>query len=126
MAKTKRENVVQPHRISGQANKPLSRPPHALSYTTVIQEINANPEDGLSAAEARLRLEEYGPNELGDQGGVSVVKILVRQVANAMILVLIIAMAVSFGIQSWVGHSSSLKTHSLTNRYRLKVVLLRQ
>jgi Na+-exporting ATPase len=93
-------------RVSGQANKPLSRPPHALPYSTVIEEIKANPLDGLTASEARLRLEEHGPNEIGDQSGVSIPKILIRQVANAMILVLIIAMVVSFSIQSWVSINS--------------------
>jgi Na+-exporting ATPase len=87
---------------SGQANKPLSRPPHALPYPTVIEEIKANPLDGLTASEARSRLEEHGPNDIGNQGGVSIAKLLIRQIANAMILVLIIAMVVSFSIKSWV------------------------
>jgi Na+-exporting ATPase len=98
----KGDNSLTIEHVSGQANKPLSRPAHALTYLAVISEIKANSEDGLSSSEARLRLEDYGPNELGDQGGVSVVKIFIRQVANAMMLVLIIAMAVSFGIRSWV------------------------
>jgi len=102
MSKKKRDDSPQIVHQSGQANKPLSKPAHALPYSTVISEIKANSEDGLTASEAALRLEEYGPNQLGQQGGVSVVKIFVRQVANAMVLVLIIAMAVSFGIQSWV------------------------
>jgi Na+-exporting ATPase len=102
MDKKDQVSALQQQRVSGQSNKPLSRPPHALPYTTVIEEIKANPLDGLSAAEARLRLEEHGPNELGDQGGVSIAKILIRQVANAMILVLIIAMVVSFAIKSYV------------------------
>ncbi|KAF2176035.1 hypothetical protein K469DRAFT_679231 [Zopfia rhizophila CBS 207.26] len=53
-------------------------------------------------SEAKSRLDEYGPNELWDKGGVQPGKFLIRQVANAMTLVLIMAMAVSFGIQSWI------------------------
>lgn len=88
--------------MSGQANKPLSKAAHALSYETLIIEIKANPQDGLTSSEARLRLDDYGRNELGDQGGVSITKILVRQIANAMMLVLLMALVVSFAIGSWV------------------------
>lgn len=87
---------------SGQANKPLSAPAHALPYRDLIDQLNANPEDGLKAAEASQRLDEYGSNEFGEAGGVNIGKILLRQVANAMTLVLILAMAVSFGIQSYI------------------------
>ena len=73
--------------VSGQANKPLSLPPHALSSEAVSREIGADSEDGLTAVEAKSRLEEYGRNELGDGAGVNPVRILVRQIANAMMLV---------------------------------------
>jgi Na+-exporting ATPase len=95
------ENTLDQH-VSGQANKPLSKPAHALSYGILITEIEANPQDGLTSSEARLRLDDHGRNELGDQGGVSITKILVRQVANAMMLVLLMALVVSFAIGSWV------------------------
>ena len=65
-------------------------------------ELNANADDGLTADEAKKRLDQFGRNELGDGGGVNPGKILLRQVANAMTLVLIMAMAVSFGIGSYV------------------------
>jgi len=76
-----------PQRISGQANKPLSLPPHALSHDAVTKEIEANANDGLTSSEARRRLEEYGSNELGNGPGVQPLRILLRQAANAMILV---------------------------------------
>ncbi|KAF2087428.1 Na(+)/Li(+)-exporting P-type ATPase [Saccharata proteae CBS 121410] len=88
--------------VSGQANTPLSRPAHALPSEAVTSEIGANAEDGLTSGEASKRLEEYGRNELGDSEGVQPAKILLHQVANAMTLVLILAMGVSFGIQSWI------------------------
>lgn len=65
----------------------LSRPAHALPYTSVIEEIKADAEDGLTDDEARLRLEQHGRNELGDSDGVQPLKILIGQVANAMTLV---------------------------------------
>ncbi|KAJ5144839.1 ATPase P-type K/Mg/Cd/Cu/Zn/Na/Ca/Na/H-transporter [Penicillium atrosanguineum] len=63
---------------------------------------NEKPASDLGPDEASHRLQEYGPNKLDEGEGVSVVKILIRQVANAMMLVLILAMAVSFGIKSWI------------------------
>ena len=73
--------------VSGQSNRPLTRPAHALSYSKVIEEIECNPEDGLSASEAANRHKEFGNNDLGEDAGVQPGKILLRQVANAMTLV---------------------------------------
>ncbi|KKK23314.1 sodium transport ATPase 5, partial [Aspergillus ochraceoroseus] len=71
--------------------QPLSQPAHTLPYEAILQELRANSEEGLTSAEAKKRGE-----------GVSIIKIVIRQIANAMMLVLIIAMAVSFGIKSWI------------------------
>ena len=88
--------------VSGQSNRPLSKPPHSLKWPMVVEEIQADIDDGLTSSDAKQRLDEHGKNELGDAGGVNPGKILLRQVANAMTLVLIMAMAVSFGIGSWI------------------------
>jgi magnesium-transporting ATPase (P-type) len=81
--------------VSGQANKPLTLPAHSLTLEQVVDELKTETWSGLDDAEAKRRLENYGPNELGEAEGVSVVKILIAQIANAMTLVLILAMAVS-------------------------------
>lgn len=65
----------------------LSLPAHALSYEAVSEQIGADTENGLSANEATSRLEKYGRNELDDGPGVQPLRILIHQVANAMILV---------------------------------------
>ncbi|TGO36264.1 hypothetical protein BHYA_0130g00140 [Botrytis hyacinthi] len=95
-----RANIVE--EVSGQSNKPLSKPAHALEYVQVAHELEANLEDGLTEAEAERRLELYGKNELDEGPGVQPVQILIHQICNAMILVLILAMAVSFGIGSYI------------------------
>ena len=77
--------------VSGQANKALSRPAHALSCTQVIEEVGCSPDDGLKASDAEKRHQEYGNNDLGEDGGPQPGKIILRQVANAMTLVCIIA-----------------------------------
>ncbi|EJT78494.1 hypothetical protein GGTG_03594 [Gaeumannomyces tritici R3-111a-1] len=95
------EEAVANH-VSGQSNKPLSRPAHALTSEEAIEELKANAEEGLSVDEAKKRLEQYGRNEFGEQKGVQPLQIFIAQVANAMTLVLILAMAASFGIESWI------------------------
>ncbi|KAL2870176.1 cation-translocating P-type ATPase [Aspergillus lucknowensis] len=81
---------------------PLSQPAYSLPFEVVLKELGTNLDEGLTKDEASRRLQQYGPNKLDEGEGVSIVKILIRQVANAMMLVLILAMAVSFGIQSWI------------------------
>ncbi|KAH6844593.1 hypothetical protein B0I37DRAFT_327262 [Chaetomium sp. MPI-CAGE-AT-0009] len=88
--------------VSGQSNKPTSRPAHALTYEQLATELNADVLSGLTANEAKARLEQFGRNDLGEEEGVQPLKIVIAQIANAMTLVLILAMAVSFGIQSWI------------------------
>ncbi|RYP06729.1 hypothetical protein DL764_002981 [Monosporascus ibericus] len=85
-----------------QSNRPLSRPAHALTTDQVIGELEADALDGLTSSVAEQRLQEYGKNDIGDSEGVSPLKIIVAQIANAMTLVLIMAMAVSFGIRAWI------------------------
>ena len=84
--KGKKQEPGRAH-VSGQANVPLSGLPHTLTIDQIASEIGANLIDGLTTAEVQARLNTYGPNELDDGPGVSPVKILIRQVANAMTLV---------------------------------------
>ncbi|XMA11513.1 hypothetical protein WAI453_004304 [Rhynchosporium graminicola] len=73
--------------VSGQANEPLSGLPHTLTADQLASETGADLLNGLTETEAKARFEIYGPNELDDGPGVNPVKILLRQVANAMTLV---------------------------------------
>lgn len=81
---------------------PLSRPPHALTYAQVRDELQADFATGLSAGEAATRLAQYGPNNFGEEKGVQPLQILIAQVVNAMTLVLCLALAASFAIQAWI------------------------
>lgn len=71
----------------GATEQPLSQPAHALPYEDVLRELSVNPDEGLTTAEVKQRLSQYGPNELEGGEGVSMVKIVIRQIANAMMLV---------------------------------------
>lgn len=88
--------------VSGQSNKELTKLAHALEIDDIVAQLEGDIDSGLSEAQAKARHGEYGPNELDDGPGVQPIKILIRQVANAMMLVLIMAMVVSFAIKSWI------------------------
>lgn len=65
----------------------LSKPAHSLTYEEVIQELGTNSDDGLTTSDVKQRLEKYGGNVLEGDEGVSFAKIVIRQIANAMMLV---------------------------------------
>lgn len=96
------KNAEKNASIPGSGNLPLNRPAHALCVADVVSQTRADTTEGLTSDEAQKRLEDYGLNELENGPSVSIVKILIRQVANAMMLVLILAMGVSLGIKSWI------------------------
>ncbi|KAL2263952.1 hypothetical protein VTK26DRAFT_4139 [Humicola hyalothermophila] len=102
MAKTGDAEKAARRHVSGQSNRPLSRPAHALTHEQVAAELDADILSGLTTHEAKVRLEQYGRNDLGEDEGVQPLKIVIAQIANAMTMVLILAMAVSFGIRSWI------------------------
>lgn len=57
---------------------------------------------GLSNNEAQSRLEQYGPNKVKGAEGLSMWKILMRQISNSLTFVLIIVMAISFAIGDFI------------------------
>lgn len=83
----KQMSLDMENHVSGQSNKPLSRPAHALPADTVVQELSTNPNTGLTASEASRRLVEYGVNDLGEEQGVKPIKIFIAQICNCMTLV---------------------------------------
>lgn len=73
--------------VSGQSNRPLSRPAHALQIQDTLNELGSDGDNGLQAAEASSRLSEFGQNTLGDSKAVNPWSIFLNQIANAMTLV---------------------------------------
>ncbi|RFU74347.1 potassium sodium efflux p-type atpase, fungal-type [Trichoderma arundinaceum] len=49
-----------------------------------------------------MRLQNYGKNNLGETEGTQLIGITIARIANAMTIVLILAMAVSYGIKSYI------------------------
>jgi P-type Ca2+ transporter type 2C len=72
---------------------------HTLTVVDTLDQLRSNP-GGLSSDEAAKRLEEFGPNELQVQGRVSAWSILLEQFKNILIIILLLATALS----AFLGH----------------------
>ncbi|THH08360.1 hypothetical protein EW146_g9023 [Bondarzewia mesenterica] len=79
-----------------------TRPPFLLSLNDVVEELQTNLDTGLVPEQAAHLLTKYGENRLQDHAGVLWYKVFLKQVFNAMILVLILAMALSYGVTDWI------------------------
>ncbi|KAJ3511996.1 hypothetical protein NLJ89_g3776 [Agrocybe chaxingu] len=75
---------------------------HTLTPEQIFADLGTNPADGLSKNEAARRLETCGENLLAGEGGVSAWKVFFSQLANALTLVLLAALALSFGVQDFI------------------------
>ncbi|KAF2103801.1 potassium/sodium efflux P-type ATPase [Rhizodiscina lignyota] len=78
------------------------RHPFQLSSEDVARYLQADAEAGLSPARVKELQSKYGQNKLAGEGGVKWYSVLLKQVSNAMILVLIFAMALSYGVTDYV------------------------
>ncbi|PBL01595.1 potassium/sodium eff [Armillaria gallica] len=75
---------------------------HTFTIEELVSGIGTSRTDGLSKNEAHRRLERYGENLLKGRTGVSAWRVLVGQLANALTLVLLAALALSFGVQDFI------------------------
>ncbi|KIW19646.1 potassium/sodium efflux P-type ATPase, fungal-type [Exophiala spinifera] len=85
---------------SAEQNYP--KQPFLLSVDEVVDHLQTRIESGLANAQVQQYQDKYGPNKLSGDGGVSWYSILGKQISNAMILVLVLAMALSYGVEDWV------------------------
>ena len=67
---------------------------YLVSPEEVLKEQNSSPE-GLSQAEAEKRLEQTGPNKLKEGKKDSLLKKFLKELADPMIIILIVAAAIS-------------------------------
>ncbi len=70
---------------------------HALDRHQVLKELDTKP-DGLSSEEVARRQTQYGPNALERRGGRSPWVVLIGQFTEVMVLVLLVAVAISFAV----------------------------
>ncbi|KAL1958175.1 hypothetical protein VTO42DRAFT_5030 [Malbranchea cinnamomea] len=78
------------------------RHPFLLSVEEVTRLLDTNLETGLTDIKVQELQRKYGPNRLSGEGGVKWYTLLAKQISNAMILVLVLAMALSFGVSDYV------------------------
>jgi len=76
--------------------------PFLLDIPEVVQALGTDIDKGLSEAQVAQLQQKYPPNELDVGGSVAWYTIFIRQLFNAMILVLLFAMALSFAIKDWI------------------------
>ena len=68
---------------------------HKQSITRIIESMGADLDRGLREEDAQRLLDEHGPNELIEQAGKSPLKMLVAQFTETMVVILIVAAAIS-------------------------------
>jgi Ca2+-transporting ATPase len=76
-----------------------SGPWHTLTFEATFERLKST-RDGLSSEESARRLEQFGPNELQASGRVSPWTILLEQFKNVLIIILLVATALS----AFLGH----------------------
>jgi Ca2+-transporting ATPase len=69
-----------------------------MEAAEALEKLESDPAQGVSPDEARRRLKEYGPNELIERGVKSVWLILWEQMTSTMVIILIIAAAISIAV----------------------------
>lgn len=70
---------------------------HSLDVDDAVSALNSG-RNGLSADEARRRLDEYGKNELGKEQAISPYHIILQQLKSPLIYVLLVAAVISFAV----------------------------
>jgi Ca2+-transporting ATPase len=68
---------------------------HSIEVAQVLKELNADPHHGLTEDEIKRRLEKYGYNELRKEEGISPFTLFINQFKNILIIILLIATALS-------------------------------
>ncbi len=78
---------------------------HAMKKEMVLRELGTEPATGLLAKEAEKRLRENGANELTEKKKKSLLRRFLEQFKDFMILVLLAAAGISYGVSVWEGEA---------------------
>ena len=75
---------------------------YKLTAENALREVGSTIDKGLTAAEAKSRFDQHGPNELEEKAGRSSLEILWEQFANILTVLLILAAIVSMVLGDWI------------------------
>ncbi|KAJ1796913.1 hypothetical protein LPJ59_003463 [Coemansia sp. RSA 2399] len=75
---------------------------HCMDVAQTESDLDVDASTGLSTSEAERRLTVHGPNQMRGGGGPNAFKILFRQVANLMTVILVAAVIVAFVTKDWI------------------------
>lgn len=75
---------------------------HSLEVPEVLQQLDANQHTGLSAEEAKKRLDTFGPNVLLETGRVPWYVVFGRQFVDMLIFILLIAAVIAGALGEWI------------------------
>ncbi|HEY3275277.1 MAG TPA: cation-translocating P-type ATPase [Syntrophorhabdaceae bacterium] len=75
---------------------------YAQSVEEVLKAFETDLDKGLSDAEVKARIAKYGKNELQEKEKPSFFTLLMRQFANFLVIILIIAAVVSLALGEWI------------------------
>lgn len=76
--------------------------PFLLPVEQVVEDLHTDVDKGLTSAQVAEAQKKYPPNELDIGSSIAWYTIFIRQLCNAMILVLFFAMGLSFGVQDLI------------------------
>jgi P-type Ca2+ transporter type 2C len=68
---------------------------HTTEANSILDQLQAEPDQGLSETEVETRIKQYGPNLLVDRGVKSPLLILLEQLSNPLVLLLLFAAFIS-------------------------------
>ncbi|KAJ6787024.1 hypothetical protein PWT90_09208 [Aphanocladium album] len=80
----------------------FSKHPFLLTVGETADALSTNVDKGLTSAQVAQLQQQHPKNELDIGGGIAWYSILTKQILNAMIIVLVFAMALSFGIKDYI------------------------
>ena len=75
---------------------------HSLSPEEVLTRLETHSERGLSSKEAEARLTRYGRNELAELARATFIQLVIDQLNNFVVILLVVASAVSALLGDWV------------------------
>lgn len=77
--------------------------PHSIDAQELLQQLQADPDTGLSTEEAVRRLTEYGENKLQEKKKKTDLQRFIEQFKDVMIIILLLAAGISFGVAWYEG-----------------------